>query len=64
MNYLGLGLLPKKLSIFGLVFGINNLWDRICCANPSSKNCVYVGTFKPHINCVRYQHCFLHLKMM
>ena len=47
MNYLGLGWLPKKLSIVGIVFGIDNLLYRIYCANQSSNNFVPVGTLKP-----------------
>ena len=47
MNYLGLGLIPKEISIVGLAFGIDNLWAQICCESWSRENCVSVGTFKP-----------------
>ena len=64
MNYLGLDLLPKKLSIFGPVFVTDNLWARILCANWSIKIVFLLEILKHRSNCVRHQHCFLHIKMM
>ena len=51
MNCLGLGFLPKKLSIVGIIFGIANLWAWICCANWSSKIVFLLELLNPQSNC-------------
>ena len=64
MSYLGFGLSPKKISVFGIVFGIDNLKYQICCKNWLRKIVSLLELLNPHSNCVRHQHCFLYLKMM